>query len=126
MFLINCVYREAYKYVKERRACIKPNEGFVAQLAEYEPIYRARQSLEQGSSSCENHRKKRKSEHLSEIVDVDLIQPPPSPISDNNNHDHIHEGIHDISKHLHRLWLLKSVWIVRIYCVNLSKKIWLF
>lgn len=102
-------YREAFKLVKERRACISPNEGFVAQLAEYEPIYRARQSLEQGGSPSENHRKKRKSEQLAEIVDVDLIQPPPSPISDNNNHEYVAEGIHEISTHLHRLLFLKNV-----------------
>jgi len=103
---LNC--KEAYKFVKDKRACIKPNEGFVAQLAEYEPIYRARQSLEQGGSSCENHRQKRKSEQLSEIVDVDLIQPPPSPSTDNYQSDCRPEEVHDISNHFHRLWLLKS------------------
>lgn len=94
--------------MKERRACIKPNEGFVAQLAEYEPIYRARQTLEKGETSCEMRRQKRKSEQLSEAVDVDLIQPPPSPASDNTNHDHLHD-VHDISNNLHQLWLLKGV-----------------
>lgn len=100
--------REAYSYVKERRACIKPNEGFVAQLAEYEPIYRARQTLERGeTSSCETRRQKRKSEQLTEVVDIDLIQPPPSP-SDNNNEENVHD-VHDISNNLHRLWMLKGV-----------------
>lgn len=99
--------KEAYTFVKTRRASVKPNEGFVAQLAEYEPIYRARQSLEQGGSS-ENRRHKRKSEQLSEVVDVDLIQPPPSPSTDNCQMDCRPEEVHDISNNFHRLWLLKS------------------
>ncbi|KAK9703366.1 Dual specificity phosphatase, catalytic domain [Popillia japonica] len=105
-FGLTCM--EAYKYVKDRRACIKPNDGFVAQLVEYEPIYRARQTLEQGGSSCEPRRQKRKSDQLSELVDIDLIQPPPSPASENVNSDYRHEEVHDISNHLHRLWLLKT------------------
>lgn len=80
----------------------------MAQLIEYEPIYRARQSFEQGASSCDNHRRKRKAEHLSEHVDIDLIQPPPSPTSEQQI-EHPREGIHDISNHLHTLWLLKGV-----------------
>lgn len=104
-FGLNC--KDAYKFVKDRRACIKPNEGFVAQLVEYEPIYRARQSLEQGASSG-THRQKRKSEQLSEIVDIDLIQPPPSPSTDNYQTDCRPEEVHDISNHFYRLWLLKS------------------
>lgn len=94
--------------MKERRACIKPNEGFVAQLVEYEPIYRARQTLERGETSCEMRRQKRKSEQLTEVVDIDLIQPPPSPSSDNIGHENLND-VHDISNNLHRLWLLKSV-----------------
>lgn len=115
MFRLPLLHREAYSYVKERRACIKPNEGFVAQLAEYEPIYRARQTLEKGetSSSCDTRRQKRKSEQLTEVVDINLIQPPPSP-SDNINDDEIEleeklQDVHDISNNLHRLWLLKGL-----------------
>lgn len=102
--------KEAYTFVKDRRCCIKPNEGFVAQLAEYEPIYRARQSLEQGSSSCESRRHKRKSEQLSEAVDFELIQPPPSPATDIDNYqiDCKPEEVHDISNQFNTLWLLKS------------------
>lgn len=33
--------REAFHYVQQRRFCINPNEGFVQQLIEYEPIYLA-------------------------------------------------------------------------------------
>lgn len=32
---------EAHKYVQAIRFCSNPNEGFMAQLREYEPIYRA-------------------------------------------------------------------------------------
>jgi len=44
---IFCVYRygvttkEAFSYVQSKRFCCNPNEGFMAQLREYEPIYRA-------------------------------------------------------------------------------------
>ncbi|KAK4886712.1 hypothetical protein RN001_002983 [Aquatica leii] len=72
---------DAYTLVKGRRSCIKPNEGFFAQLNEYEPIYKAKQILERGESSSDNQRYKRKSEHLTEVVDVDLIQPPSSPVN---------------------------------------------
>lgn len=32
---------EAFTHVQARRFCVNPNEGFMAQLREYEPIYRA-------------------------------------------------------------------------------------
>ncbi|XP_002730853.1 serine/threonine/tyrosine-interacting protein B-like [Saccoglossus kowalevskii] len=35
-------YRDAFRYVQQRRFCINPNEGFVHQLMEYEAIYQAR------------------------------------------------------------------------------------
>lgn len=93
--------------VRRRRGCIHPNEGFYAQLIEYEPIYKARQTLERGETSNECRRLKRKSEQLSEnTVDYDLIQPPPSPISDNNNFDC--EPNDDISNHLYKLWMTQS------------------
>jgi len=38
-------YENAYKLVQKRRFCINPNEGFIQQLKEYEPIYRANCSL---------------------------------------------------------------------------------
>ncbi|XP_022918670.1 serine/threonine/tyrosine-interacting protein-like [Onthophagus taurus] len=101
-------YREAYAYAKDRRACIKPNDGFISQLEEYEPIYRARQSLEQGGTSCETRRHKRKCDELSELVDIDLIQPPPSPATELVGVDYRQEEVLDISNHLHRLWLLKT------------------
>lgn len=34
----------AYTIVQQRRFCINPNEGFMAQLREYEPIYQAQQT----------------------------------------------------------------------------------
>ncbi|XP_034941620.1 serine/threonine/tyrosine-interacting protein-like isoform X2 [Chelonus insularis] len=35
----------AYALVQQRRFCINPNEGFMAQLREYEPIYQAQNQL---------------------------------------------------------------------------------
>lgn len=37
--------RRAYAIVQQRRFCINPNEGFMAQLREYEPIYQAHKTL---------------------------------------------------------------------------------
>ncbi|XP_044253844.1 serine/threonine/tyrosine-interacting protein-like [Tribolium madens] len=98
--------KEAIECVKQRRGCIHPNEGFLAQLIEYEPIYKARQTLEKGETSNDNKRLKRKSEQLCESIDYDLIQPPPSPISDNNNH--VINCQPDFSNHLYKLWMMKK------------------
>ncbi|XP_060531266.1 serine/threonine/tyrosine-interacting protein-like [Cylas formicarius] len=69
---------EALQFVKQKRASVNPNEGFRAQLIEYEPIYKARQSLSAGEPSLSNViRQKRKSEHLGEPVECDLVPPPP-------------------------------------------------
>lgn len=38
------LFRRAYAIVQQRRFCISPNEGFMAQLREYEPIYQAQQT----------------------------------------------------------------------------------
>ncbi|KAH0554204.1 serine/threonine/tyrosine-interacting protein-like isoform X2 [Cotesia glomerata] len=43
----NCTPSQAYVLVQNRRFCINPNDGFMAQLREYEPIYKA-QSMEIG------------------------------------------------------------------------------
>jgi len=40
-------YSEALRLVQLRRFCVSPNEGFQAQLMEYEPIYRAQQMAQQ-------------------------------------------------------------------------------
>ncbi|CAG9762255.1 unnamed protein product [Ceutorhynchus assimilis] len=76
----NMAMRDALQFVKTKRNTVEPNEGFKAQLLEYEPIYKARQNLAHGgSSSCKN-RPKRKMEQLSEdVCDYDLVQRPPTP-----------------------------------------------
>ncbi|XP_076252814.1 serine/threonine/tyrosine-interacting protein-like [Rhynchophorus ferrugineus] len=106
---------EALDFVKTKRASVNPNEGFCAQLSEYEPIYKARQTLNNGESSFSNRiRQKRKSEQLSEAVNdichYDLIQPPPSPIScDYGSLEDIMKNnsptATDFSNHLYKLWL---------------------
>ncbi|XP_033638874.1 serine/threonine/tyrosine-interacting protein-like [Asterias rubens] len=35
-------FKDAVRYVQQKRFCISPNEGFMRQLAEYEPIFTAR------------------------------------------------------------------------------------
>lgn len=49
----------AYAIVQQRRFCINPNEGFMAQLQEYEPIYRAQKTLKNGQQSSFRQRSKR-------------------------------------------------------------------
>lgn len=44
-------YKCALQHVQQRRFCISPNESFANQLMEYEPIYKARHTLESGQSS---------------------------------------------------------------------------
>ncbi|KAK6621132.1 hypothetical protein RUM43_011438 [Polyplax serrata] len=56
--------REAFTLVQQRRFCINPNEGFMAQLREFEPIYRAQQSRINGQCSTENNRNKRRLDDL--------------------------------------------------------------
>ncbi|XP_028398633.1 serine/threonine/tyrosine-interacting protein A-like [Dendronephthya gigantea] len=43
-------YREAFLHVQNKRFCINPNEGFVQQLMEYEPIYLANYQMKQFNS----------------------------------------------------------------------------
>lgn len=43
---------------------MNPNEGFMAQLSEFEPIYRAQQSRINGQCSTENNRNKRRIDDL--------------------------------------------------------------
>ncbi|XP_015605613.1 serine/threonine/tyrosine-interacting protein isoform X2 [Cephus cinctus] len=50
---------EAYAIVQQRRFCINPNEGFMAQLREYEPIYQAQKTLRNGQQSSARQRSKR-------------------------------------------------------------------
>lgn len=106
---------EALNFVKTKRASVNPNEGFCAQLSEYEPIYKARQTLNNGESSFSSKiRQKRKSEQLSESINdslnYELIQPPPSPIAcDYNDLESIMKNnsptVSDFEKNLYKLWL---------------------
>ncbi|XP_029037087.1 serine/threonine/tyrosine-interacting protein-like isoform X2 [Osmia bicornis bicornis] len=49
----------AYAIVQQRRFCINPNGGFMAQLREYEPIYQAQKTLKIGQQSSLRQRSKR-------------------------------------------------------------------
>ncbi|XP_076238394.1 serine/threonine/tyrosine-interacting protein isoform X2 [Calliopsis andreniformis] len=49
----------AYAMVQQKRFCINPNEGFMAQLREYEPIYQAQKTLKNGQQSSVKQRTKR-------------------------------------------------------------------
>ncbi|XP_011301000.1 serine/threonine/tyrosine-interacting protein [Fopius arisanus] len=44
-------HTRAYALVQQRRFCINPNEGFMAQLREYEPIYQAQRTANHDQST---------------------------------------------------------------------------
>ncbi|GFG32565.1 hypothetical protein Cfor_12346 [Coptotermes formosanus] len=52
--------KDAFSMVQERRFCINPNEGFMAQLKEFEPIYKAQRTLQNGQCSTEKGQNKRR------------------------------------------------------------------
>ncbi|KAJ9586105.1 hypothetical protein L9F63_020257 [Diploptera punctata] len=52
--------KQAFTMVQQRRFCINPNEGFMAQLTEFEPIYKAQRTLQNGQCSTEKGRNKRR------------------------------------------------------------------
>ncbi|XP_051153497.1 serine/threonine/tyrosine-interacting protein B-like [Leptopilina boulardi] len=62
----------AYAIVQQRRFCINPNEGFMAQLKEYEPIYQAQKTLKNGQQSRTTQRCKRSYHQL----DAEFIPEP--------------------------------------------------
>lgn len=57
--LCNIYCRHAYTMVQQRRFCINPNEGFMTQLREYEPIYQAEKTLRNDQQNSEIQRSKR-------------------------------------------------------------------
>lgn len=64
--------RRAYTIVQQRRFCINPNEGFMTQLKEYEPIYQAQKTLKNGQQSRTTQRCKRSYHQL----DTEFIPEP--------------------------------------------------
>ena len=67
-------FRDAFSLVQQRRFCINPNEGFMAQLKEFEPIYRAQRTLQNGQCSTEKGQNKRRidqvDDHLSGQAEI--------------------------------------------------------
>ncbi|XP_002158174.3 serine/threonine/tyrosine-interacting protein isoform X1 [Hydra vulgaris] len=67
-------YQKSFLYVQQKRYCINPNEGFVRQLQEYEPIYLARyQQQGQTSSSGIYKRKYEIDDENSDLVKRDYF-----------------------------------------------------
>ncbi|PSN40606.1 Serine/threonine/tyrosine-interacting protein [Blattella germanica] len=56
------------KYGLSCKFCINPNEGFMAQLTEFEPIYKAQRTLQNGQCSTEKGRNKRRIDQVDEHV----------------------------------------------------------
>ncbi|XP_032685918.1 serine/threonine/tyrosine-interacting protein-like isoform X1 [Odontomachus brunneus] len=59
---------QAYAIVQQRRFCINPNEGFMTQLREYEPIYQAQKTLRNGQQSYVRERSKRTIHQIDETM----------------------------------------------------------
>ncbi|EFN89511.1 Serine/threonine/tyrosine-interacting protein [Harpegnathos saltator] len=59
---------QAYAIVQQRRFCINPNEGFMTQLREYEPIYQAQKTLRNGQQSYVRERSKRTIHQMDEAM----------------------------------------------------------
>ncbi|XP_066581020.1 serine/threonine/tyrosine-interacting protein-like isoform X2 [Prorops nasuta] len=68
----------AYTIVQQIRFCINPNEGFMAQLREYEPIYQAQKTLRNGQQSSAMQRCKR-TIHQVETTETDDTCDPMDP-----------------------------------------------
>nr|CAD7423785.1 unnamed protein product [Timema monikensis] len=65
--------KEAFSLVQQRRFCINPNEGFIAQLSEFEPIYKAQRTLQNGQCSTEKGRNKRRFDELDDRPNQGLM-----------------------------------------------------
>ncbi|KAL1931941.1 hypothetical protein VTP01DRAFT_8997 [Rhizomucor pusillus] len=61
---------EAYQYVQSRRLCINPNDAFKTQIAEYEPIYKARKNIATPIEE-QRHRRRRRSDEGDDEEDGD-------------------------------------------------------
>lgn len=69
--MVKLYFRQAYTIVKQKRYCINPNEGFMAQLKEYEPIYQAQKTLRNGQQSIARQRSKRRIHEIDEAMMTD-------------------------------------------------------
>lgn len=59
-------YMDAFSLVQVKRHCISPNEGFMHQLKEYEPIYKAKRTSLNGHTSKVTGKLKRRYDQLEE------------------------------------------------------------
>uniref|UniRef100_T1JN70 Tyrosine-protein phosphatase domain-containing protein n=1 Tax=Strigamia maritima TaxID=126957 RepID=T1JN70_STRMM len=62
-------YKAAFLLVQQKRFCINPNDGFAQQLKEYEPIYRAKRTLQNGQTSQQTGKFKRRIEEVDQDGD---------------------------------------------------------
>jgi len=64
--------------VQQKRFCINPNEGFMSQLREYEPIYQAEKTLKNDYQNSEIQRSKRTIHQIemdtNRSIDQDMIE----------------------------------------------------
>ncbi|CAG0885597.1 unnamed protein product [Darwinula stevensoni] len=63
-------FQSAFNIVQQKRYCINPNEAFVQQLKEYEPIYKARLAQMNGQSSQSQNRKLKRRFEEDELLEL--------------------------------------------------------
>ncbi|KAJ8672375.1 hypothetical protein QAD02_003634 [Eretmocerus hayati] len=63
---------DAFSIVQQRRFCINPNDGFMAQLREFEPIYMAKNTVKDNENSSANQRSKRTFGMSNNECDIDI------------------------------------------------------
>jgi len=109
MYKLETSFSEALRLVQKRRFCVAPNEGFQAQLHEYEPIYRAelmqRRMVDDGGGRREAPPKRTFDEYddMEDYVDEHAMRNPayfpPSepmlPLAGHSAHVRSHDAVAD-------------------------------
>ncbi|CAL8120235.1 unnamed protein product [Orchesella dallaii] len=80
--------KEAFSFVQSKRFCCNPNEGFMAQLREYEPIYRALHTVPLPLPGVNPNRASMKRGLDPEDAEANAAAPP--PVMDNRQFDSGH------------------------------------
>lgn len=77
----NLSYAEALRLVQLRRFCVSPNEGFQAQLQEYEPIYKAQSQVQMQMQTRDNTDQRKRGYEPSSDDEMEQRNPANYPLS---------------------------------------------
>lgn len=78
---------QAVQLVQNKRYCISPNGGFMSQIKEYEPIYRAQQAISVGQTADRNTRRKRDDEDDEKEAETTKRHRPRDSVDDFQDED---------------------------------------